>query len=414
MKKILALALAALMILSLAACAETGTSGGAAGDGTITIKVWTPTEDQAEGNNWLTAMQAKFEAAHPEWKIKWDNSTMGEGDAGNAVIADVTSSADVFMFANDQLGSLVNAGGLSMLIGDYKAQVENDNVEFMQNTVTHTDGEYYGFPVTNNTWFMYYDNTVFSAEDVKNLDTMLEKGKVYLPFGTGWTAGCIFLGCGATIFGEAGNNPDAGIDFGGQKGYIAAKKMIELKQNANAVCGGMDISKLTSGEVSATFSGSWDRANIEAALGEKMGVAMLPKFTADGTEYQMTAMSGSKCVGVNPNSGSVEGKQEIATAFAAFLASEEAQLARFEMRGVIPAHKNLKANEKVAADAVAVAEIDTIANASVVQSALPAMSKYWGPVENFGGKVVTGDIDMTNYELMVDELHESLNAEGLG
>ena len=414
MKKIIALVLAALMILSLAACTTTGSEGGSSTpSGPITIKVWTPTEDQAEGNNWLAAMQAKFEAAHPEWDITWENSTMGEGDAGNAVIADVTSSADVFMFANDQLGSLVNAGGLSKLVGDYKTQITNDNVDFMKNTVTHTDGEFYGFPVTNNTWFMYYDNTVFSAEDVKNLDTMLTKGKVYLPFGTGWTAGCIFLGCGATIFGEAGNDEAAGIDFGGAKGYTAAKKMIELKQNANAVCGGMDISKLTTGEVSATFSGSWDAANIKAALGDKMGVAMLPKFTADGNEYQMTAMSGSKCVGVNPNSGAVEGKQEIATAFAAFLASEEAQLARYEMRGVIPAHKNLKTNEKVAADAVAIAEIETIANASVVQSALPAMSKYWGPVENFGGKVVTGDIDMTNYELMVDELHTSLNAEGL-
>jgi arabinogalactan oligomer/maltooligosaccharide transport system substrate-binding protein len=410
MKKIIALVLAALMILSLAACTTTGSEGGSSTpSGPITIKVWTPTEDQAEGNNWLAAMQAKFEAAHPEWDITWENSTMGEGDAGNAVIADVTSSADVFMFANDQLGSLVNAGGLSKLVGDYKAQITNDNVDFMKNTVTHTDGEFYGFPVTNNTWFMYYDNTVFSAEDVKNLDTMLTKGKVYLPFGTGWTAGCIFLGCGATIFGEAGNDEAAGIDFGGAKGYTAAKKMIELKQNANAVCGGMDISKLTTGEVSATFSGSWDAANIKAALGDKMGVAMLPKFSADGNEYQMTAMSGSKCVGVNPNSGAVEGKQEIATAFAAFLASEEAQLARYEMRGVIPAHKDLVANEKIQKDAVAVAEMMTIANASKLQTSLEELSNYWGPVENFGGKVVTGDITMDTVEIAVDEMQEALN-----
>ena len=418
MKKIIALVLAALMILSLAACAPAannnptnpGTDGGVK---EFTIKVWTPTEDQAEGNSWLAAMEKKFEDLHPEYKITWDNSTMGEGDAGNAVIADVTASADVFMFANDQLGNLVKAGGLSKLVGDFKTQILNDNGEFMINTVTHTDNELYGFPVTNNTWFMYYDNTKFTAEDVKNLDTMIAKDKVYLPFATGWTSGCIFLGTGCSLFGESGRDASVGIDFAGQKGYTAAKKMIELVGNANVVTGGMDVSVLKNGQVGATFSGSWDAAGLKEALGDKLGVAMLPKFTVDGQEYQMTAMSGSKCVGVNPNSNNVDGKQLACTEFAAFLASEEAQLARYTMRGVIPAHKNLKSNDAIAADAVAQAEIDTINNASVIQSALPEMSNYWGPVETFGKNVIAGDVDMTNYTKAVDDLNNLLNNPGL-
>ena len=417
MKKILALVLAVLMVLGMAACApadDANNPGGTTTTKEFTIKVWTPTEDQAEGNNWLVAMQEKFAAAHPEYKITWDNSTMGEGDAGAAVIADVTASADVYMFANDQLGKLINAGGLSKLVGDFETQVKNDNGDFMVNSVTHTDGAVYGFPVTNNTWFMYYNKDVFTADDVKSLDTMLTKGKVYLPFGTGWTSGCMFLGCGGSIFGAAGNDESAGIDFSSAKGgYVAAKKMIELVNNPNVVAGGMDISKMISGEVAATFNGSWVRGDMENAFKDKLGVAVLPKFTADGKEYQMTAMSGSKCVGVNPNSNAVEGKQLACTEFAAFLASEEAQLARYEMRGVIPSHKNLANNDKVKADAVAVAEIATINQVSVVQSALPGMDKYWGPVENFGNKVITGDINMTNYELQVDELNTSLNAEGV-
>ena len=124
----------------------------------------------------------------------------------------------------------------------------------------------------------------------------------------------------------------------------------------------------------------------------------------------MTAMSGSKCVGVNPNaiSGGVI-KQYIATLFASYLASEEAQLARYDMRGVIPAHKNLVNNDKIKADAVAVAEMNTIANASKLQSALEEMGNYWGPVENFGGKVCTGDITMETVEIGVDTMMEALN-----
>ena len=423
MKKIIALLLAVMMVLSMAACgktdsttATTGGSGDPVNPDTpasydFTIKVWTPTEDQAEGNNWLVAMEEAFKTKYPEYaNVKFENTTMGEGDAGAAVIADVTASADVFMFANDQLGKLVKANGLSKLTGLTKEQVMNDNGDFMINSVTHTDGEIYAFPVTNNTWFMYYDKTVFTEEDVKSLDTMLTKGKVYLPFGTGWTAGCIFLGTGCTIFGENGQDASAGIDFGGEKAYIAGKKMVELRNNPNVICGAMDISKMVNKEVNATFTGSWERANLEAAYGENLGVAMLPKFTANGQEYQMTAMSGSKCVGVNPNSGVEDiNKQVVATVFASFLASEEAQLARYTMRGVIPAHKNLKDNEQVKKDAVALAEIETINNASKLQAALPEMDNYWGPVENFGNKVVTGDITMDTVEIGVDEMYEALN-----
>ena len=415
MKKILALVLAAMMVLSMVACApaeQTKTPGDTTKE--FTIKVWTPTEDQAEGNSWLAAMEEKFAAAHPEYKITWENATMSEGDAGNAVIADVTASADVFMFANDQLGKLVQAGGLSKLVGDFETQVKNDNIQFMIDTVTHTDDALYAFPVTNNTWFMYYNTDVFTADDVKSLDTMLTKGKVYLPFATGWTSGCIFLGCGGSIFGESGRDASVGIDFSSAKGgYTAAKKMIELVGNANVVAGGMDISKLKNGEVGAAFSGSWDAATLKETLGDKLGVAMLPTFTADGKEYQMTAMSGSKCVGVNPNSNSVDGKQLACTEFAAFLASEEAQLARYEMRGVIPAHKNLKNNEKIAADPVAIAEIDTIAKASVIQSALPEMGNYWSPVETIGKNIIAGDVDMSNYQKAVDDMNNLLNSDGL-
>ena len=449
MKKILALLLAVIMVMSMAACGKTddnkgseNNNGGATlpngitlppnvtlppelnnlnPDGTlkadndganITIKVWTPTEDQAEGNNWVEKIEADFKAKYPGYKnVKFENTTMGEGDAGAAVIADVTAAADVYMFANDQMGKIIKAGGLTKLVGANKQYVLDNNNDFMVSTVTHTDGELYGFPVTNNTWFMYYDKTVFSEEDVKNLDTMLTKGKVYLPFGTGWTAGCIFLGCGGTIFGENGLDAAAGIQFGGANGYMAGKKMVELVANENVVAGGMDVSKMVNKEVNATFSGSWDRAQLEAAYGENLGVVMLPKFTIEGKEYQMTAMSGSKCVGVNPNSGAGGNiqKQAVCTLFAAYLSSAEAQLARYEMRGVIPAHKDLVTNEKIQKDAVAVAEMNTIANCSKLQSALEEMSNYWGPVETFGGKVVSKDITMDTVEIAVDEMQEALN-----
>lgn len=422
MKKILALVLAALMVLSLAACATTPAKPGedpkdtTAGVKEFTLRIWTPKEDQNAEDNWLEKMEKAFEAAHPEYKINWVNESCSEGDAKTNVTTDVTDSADVYMFANDQMGELITAGGLSQLGGKFEEQVKADNSAFHVNTVTHTDNGIYGFPVTNNVWFTYYNKSVYTEEDVKSLDTMLEKGKVALPVTDGWNAGFVFLGVGCTVFGEKGNDAAAGIAFGGDKGYMAAKKMIELAALVNAdkaMATNMNVGALMDGEVAAAFSGSWDYAKVQAALGDNLGIAALPNFTIDGTSYPMTALGGTKCVGVNPNSGSVPGKQKVATEFAAFLASKEAQLERYTIRNVIPAHKELAADPAILANPVAVAEIETMNNNAVVQSALPEMGNYWTPVATFSQNVYAGDITMDNYKQAVDKLMGDLNKESL-
>ena len=49
---------------------------------------------------------------------------------------------------------------------------------------------------------MYYDKSVFSEEDVKNLDTMLEKGVVSFPFTNSWYLPAFYVGNGCTLFGD--------------------------------------------------------------------------------------------------------------------------------------------------------------------------------------------------------------------
>ncbi|MCI7279649.1 MAG: substrate-binding domain-containing protein [Faecalibacterium prausnitzii] len=73
----------------------------------ITLKVWGPQEDQTDSSGWLPAMCAQFNDAHPEWNITYKFEVCSEGDAGKNVTQDVSAAADVYMFANDQLGTLV-------------------------------------------------------------------------------------------------------------------------------------------------------------------------------------------------------------------------------------------------------------------------------------------------------------------
>ena len=424
MKKILALLLAVLMVIGLVACgeskpAETQGSNESKPAETkpaevqeVTLKVWAPQEDQVDGKGWLNEMLAKFEAAHPEYKITWETGVCSEGDAGNNVKSDPEAAGDVYFFANDQMGTLLQANALAKLGGSYLDQVKNDNSQTLLNTVTYADGNVYGFPMTNNTWFMYYNKDMLTEEDVKSLDTMLAKGvKISFPMSTAWYGGAMFIGNGGTLYGEAGVDASQGINFGGENGYAAALKMVQIANNPNFVddASGLGVAGLKEGTIAAAFSGSWDFAGLNEALGDKLGAVMPPVVEIAGKQVQMRAFAGSKCVGVNPNCKN----QKVAMQLAAFLTSEEAQLARYEMRGIIPSHKNLATNETIAKNMVAVAEMNTMNNGSCAQPTIPEMANYWSPMGSFGAAIVNKDVTEENYMDMVDQFMTQLNASGL-
>ena len=378
----------------------------------VTLKVWTPSNDQQWVGNWLVRMENQFQQAHPEYSITWINEICHEGDAGSLVSQDPQAAADVYMFANDQIGTLNYHGALAALNGTYLNQVLTDNAQSLVNTVTDTDGQVYGFPMTNNTWFMYYNKDVFSEEDVKSLDTMLTKGTVAFPWGVGWYSGTFFLANGGQIFGETGNDASAGIQFGKNNGgYEAAYKMVQLAANPNLYddVNGLGGAALRDGSIGAYFSGSWDYAGLKEALGDKLGAVQLPTVTIGGQQKQMKAFAGSKAVGVNPYADN----QELAMEFAAHLASVEGQKLRYQLEGIIPAAKVLANDPVISSNPVAVAEINTMTYASVVQPTIPEMGNYWTPVGNFGGLVAAGEINTGNYKEQVDQLLEALNNSGL-
>ena len=189
-KKVLAAMLVAAMTATMfAGCGskDEGTTGTqAANNGStsesaepvdVKLTVMGPSEDQDDAQGaWLKTECEAFNEEHPEWNITFDYVTCSESDAKDTVLQDPASAADVYMFANDQIADLVDAGALTKLGGDAAEYVKSSNSEAMAATVTY-NGDIYGVPYTSNTWFMYYDKRVFSEDDVKSLDTMLEKGK---------------------------------------------------------------------------------------------------------------------------------------------------------------------------------------------------------------------------------------------
>ena len=389
MKKIISLLLAVVMVCGLCAVAA------AADDVTeVTLKVWAPQEDQATEDSWLQQMEAKFEAEHPEYKITWVNEVGGEDVAKDNVTKDPAAAADVYMYANDQLGDLLAAQAVAKLGGPYLEQVKNDNGQAMIDSVTGTDGGVYGFPMAANTWFCYYNKDVYTEEDVKSLETMLEKGVVAFPTVNSWYLGAFFFADGATVFGESGTDAEAGVNFGEDNGLASLNAILDMVANPNYRTddNGLGNSGMKSGEVSAYFSGSWDYDGLKEALGDKLGACQLPTVTIGGEAKSLKSFAGSKAVGVNPNSKNPKAAMQ----FAAYLASTEGQLLRYQVRSAIPVATVLAEDPEIANDIVAVAILNTIANTSVLQPSLPEMGNWWSPIETLGRNIVAGKVTAEN------------------
>ncbi len=400
MKKIIALLLVLAMALSLVACGKSESE-------TITLKVWAPQEDQVDANSWLIQIQKKFEEAHPEYKITWENGVCPEGDAATMVTADPSAAADVYMFANDQLGTLLQAGALAQLGGSYLEQVKNDVSATYLNTVTSTDGNVYGFPVAPNTWFMYYNKDILNEEDVKSLEACLEKGIVAFEVKNSWYLPAFFFAAGGTLFGETGTDAAAGVNFGGEIGINATNAVLDLLDNPNfKVDGeGYGYTGLQNGTVAAYFSGSWDYQGLYEALGDKLGAVAAPTVMVNGAPAQLKAYAGSKAVGVNPNAKHLKAAME----FAAFLASEDSQLLRFQLRNITPAVTALVNSPEVSGSIVAVAESKTMAYASVAQPTLPEMVPVWRPMGDYGKFLEDGTINRYNVAEWVAWLENELS-----
>lgn len=369
------------------------------------LTVWSPQEDQ--DTNWLQDQCEAFAAEHPNWKINFNYGVCAEGEAKDNVTKDVEAAADVYMLANDNIPDLVSAGALSELGGDYLGYVTSTNSDSILASVTYNDSVV-AFPFTSNTWFMYYDKSVFSEDDVKNFDTMLEKAgeagkKVSFKLTDSWYIQAFYVANGCTLFGD-GTDTDAGIDFGGDKAAAVTEYLVDLAANPNFLvdADGSGLAGLGD-SVAAVFSGTWDADAVKEKLGDNMGVAALPTVTIDGKEGQMKSFIGSKAIGVNPNAEN----QQVAMSLAAYLAGEKAQTAHFEMRNILPSNINIS----LADDPIATAVTNVMTDTSIMQPLCKEMGNYWSPAENMGKNIQSGEVTKDNAAEKTEEMNTTMNTD---
>lgn len=239
-KKVVSVFLAGVMAVSVLAGCGADKKEAASGSGTskaagyaedAKLKIWGSQEDQ----DMLKGIIEDFKADNPEaagWTI--ETAVVSSPDAKTEILKDPSVAADVFEFASDQIAELKDAGVLYRITKN-KDEIIANNVENSIAAAT-VDGELYGYPNTSNSFFMYYDKSKYTEDEVKSLDTMLAKDlgsgvtNFSMDLDNGWYTSSFFFGAGCTLFGEDGSDPKQ-CDFNNEKGVLVGDYLLDLCNN---------------------------------------------------------------------------------------------------------------------------------------------------------------------------------------
>ena len=377
MKKVLALVLALAMFLSLASFAS---AEGFSGE----IKIWV-----AEATVDFTKEQVEaFKAAHPEYA----NMTVlvepvGEGDAAGKMITDVDAGADIFGFAQDQLARLVAAGALEEVEPGNAEVVKAENDAGSVGAVTLGE-TMYAYPMTSdNGYFLYYDKSVVT--DPTSLEQILADceaaGKsFYFEINSGWYQTAFFFGAGCELTfdtDDEGNLVAMNSTYASDAGVKALKAMIETAKSP-AFVNGSSISNATN--LAAIVDGVWDSTPAKELFGENYAATKLP--TVDG--FQLGGFGGFKMLGVKPQTE--DDKLAACDALAAFLTSEDVQLARYNAVGWGPSNLAAQQSDAVQAD-VALSALAAQLAFCAPQGQYPG--EYWSLATALGDDVLADKLD---------------------
>lgn len=440
MKKILALLLALVMVLSLAACGS-GDSGNenansadtsaqnagdesgqpAASDGVISLTLWGAEEDQTL----LAELVEKFKATYADQEFEIQIGVESESTAKDTILTDVEAAADVYAFASDQLPDLIAAGAILALddnmdaalqayanksLADVKAANSAGSVD-----AATSDGTLYAFPFSADGYFMFYDPDYVTAEQADTWDTLLEAAnaagkKVGMTLASGWYNAGFFYGAGFVT--ELNADGTTNIDWNGTSatgytGVDVVDSMLNIAGNSAfmAIADGDISNQINSGSLCAVISGCWDSSTAAANFGDDYVGSKLPSFTVNGEQVQMGSVASYKLMGVNPHAENTGW----AVLLAEFLTNEESQVARYQARELAPSNIAAASDPAVAANK-GVTGLSEQSAYAVVQT---VGGKFWDPTASFGEQIAQGTLksgDTDGIQAALDALVEGVTA----
>ena len=414
---------AAMVSVLLAGCSSGSSDEPAADSGekqNVSLTLWGAEEDQALLQNLIDSFKEEYaDVANFDISLGVES----ESTAKDTVLTDAEAAADVYAFASDQLPDLVKAGALQSIDEMEEAltaytnktvdDIKNANTESSVEAATYDD-TLYAFPMTaDNGYFLFYDSTVVSEEDVATWDGLLAAAqasgkRVAMTLASGWYNASFFYSAGFTT----GLNEDGSttMDWNGEADYTGVEvtqAMLNIASNPAfmAVADGDISNQIASGQLCAAVSGTWDATAAQEAFGDGYAATKLPTFTIAGAQLQQASVAGYKLVGVNAHSENAGW----AALLADWITNEAAQQQRFDEREIGPSNNTVLESDAVKEN-TALAALAAQNEFGVVQM---AGQNYWDPAATFGEMIAQGELnadDTAGIQSALDTLVEGVTA----
>ncbi|MCI8807263.1 MAG: extracellular solute-binding protein [Oscillospiraceae bacterium] len=371
----------------------------------VSLTVWGAEEDEALLEEIFASFQAHY-AGQADFQISYQPQS--ESNCKDALLGDLEGGADVFTFADDQVAALAAAGGLDPIAD--AAAVRGGCLPAAAEAASVGD-TMYAYPLTaDNGYFLYYNKAYLTQEDVQSLDRMLEAaaqaGKlVSMDWSSAWYVYAFFGNTGL----EVGLNEDGLTNYctwnsadGPIRGVDVAQAMLDIAASPafSDRTDGEFLDGVRDGTVIAGISGVWNSVALEEIWGDDMGAAKLPTYTCAGRQVQMASFSGCKLVGVNAYSEHPDWADRLAQ----WIASEENQRLRFEMRGQGPANASAASSSQVQSSP-AIAALLEQSNYSQLQR---VGGKFWDPVAEFSASMSQGNPSGASLQAQLDRMAEGV------
>lgn len=364
-------------------------------DEEVNLKVWAP----PEAVETFKEQCDRFAANFSDRKLKIEVTAQGEDAAATQLINDPDTAADVFGFVSDQA---------SKLFPKYTAQLRANFIEPMKEVHLEgamdvvqyqeegKDSTYYAYPETgDNGYVLYYNKSMITEEQVGSLESIMEvcaeKNKnIVIDMKNGFYACMIPLTGGGTY--SLNEKAKQVLDYDYKTIGPVAKAFSNLLAGNKNFTNDEDkimASAMKNEKALACVVGSWKTTALKTALGENYATAKLPTINVDGTDTQIKSMFGYKCIGVNAKT-----KYQITSqSLAYYLSSEECQKERIEALEWGPSISSLIESDLIQNNDTLKSFYDQ-QQYSVAQTGLAG--SFWDPTGAFGKYLTDEKSDLSD------------------
>lgn len=412
LKRITALALAAGVVL----CIPVGCGKKNADElPVVKLSVWS----DERGSELLDEIIDDFKAEYAS-QAQFDITVSNESEmtCKETVLENPQEAADIYTFADDQLEELWRAGAL-LEITDEAADIiaENGGESSGACLSAMREGKLVAYPETaGNGYFLYYNSSYFTDEDIKSLDKILEIAassgkKAAMDFSSGWYIYSFFKGAGL----ELGCNEDGvtnhcnwnavDTDITGEQ---VAQAMLDIAGHDGFIncTDSFFVSGVQDGSIIAGINGAWNAVYVEEAFGDNYAAAKLPTYTVGGRQVQMCSFAGYKLVGVNAYTQNPQWAMRLARR----ITNEHNQIRRFEVTGECPSNINAAKSEEIQSSPA----VSALAEQSAYGYTQSVADTFWDPVSIFGITIAGGNADNLPLQKLLDDMVDGITSKSGG